>query len=400
MAPGQIAADVESRKPRAGKRLTSRQRVLRSLRHEAPDRTPFFEKLVKSPVADEVLGRPHAGVNWHYRMARLADGDWEGLMQQEARDVVDLARILGFDLVRLYPNELPPAERPRRIAPAAWQVGNTISERLESGWIRNRPATPPPPQDPTAAEEATRRSLDADYVPPQYSDDQFLVFRTARRVIDEQKLDLAIFTSAYTIGVATLPPYLFEWYVRERSALARYYERQAWIGRDMGLRFIEEGADIVGLGGDLACDHGPMISPADYREFIMPAIRLQSDALHEAGVFTSNASDGDLWPILDDFLLGAGVDGFEEIDIAAGMDLRRLKATYGDRVCFIGNMDIRHLLTSGTPEQVREATFRCLDDGAGNGGHILMSSNCIHESVRTDLFMAYVSGYREYFGLG
>ena len=93
------------------------------------------------------------------------------------------------------------------------------------------------------------------------------------------------------------------------------------------------------------------------------------------------------------------MDGFEEIDIAAGMDMRRLKAEYGDRICFIGNMDIRHLLTSGTPEQVREATVRCLEDGRGSGGHILMSSNCIHESVRTELLLAYVSAYREYFGL-
>ena len=98
--------------------MTSRERVLRAFRHEEPDRTPFFEKLVKSPVADEVLGRPHAGVNWHYRMERLADDDWEGLMQQEARDTIDLARILGFDLVRLRLNELPPAERPRRIGRA------------------------------------------------------------------------------------------------------------------------------------------------------------------------------------------------------------------------------------------------------------------------------------------
>ena len=80
--------------------------------------------------------------------------------------------------------------------------------------------------------------------------------------------------------------------------------------------------------------------------------------------------------------------------------MARLKAHCGDRICFIGNMDIRHLLTSGTRDEVREATFRCLDDGRGNGGHILMSGNCIHESVRTDLFMAYVGAYREHFGLG
>jgi hypothetical protein len=382
-----------------GRALTSRQRVAAAFRHQEPDRTPFFEKLIKSPIADETLGRPCAASNWAYRMQRLADGDWEGLMRQEARDLVDLAKVLGFDLVRLYPNGLPPAERPQRIGPDAWRIGGTIAERLPSGWVRHRPVEPPPPADPGAAEEALRRSLEAEYVPPRFSDEQFLMWRTARRIIEEEGLHLAVFAAAYTMGAATLPPYLFEWFVRDRETLHRYYERNALSGRDLGLTLAREGADVVALGGDLACDHGPMISPADYREFIMPGIRLQSRAMHEVGAFTTNASDGNLWPILDDFLVGAEVDGFEEIDLVAGMDMARLKAQLGDRICFIGNMDIRHLLTSGTVEQVREATFRCLENGRGNGGHILMSGNCIHESVRMELFMAYVEAYRQYFGL-
>jgi hypothetical protein len=377
--------------------VTPRQRVLAAFEHQEPDRTPFFEKLVKSPVADEVLGRPHAARNFHYRMERLAEGDWQGLMQQEARDTVDLARALGFDLVWLYPNELPPAEPPRRVGPETWQVGGTLIERLPSGWIRHRAAEPtPPPADP---EGDLRRSLDAEYQPPRFSDEQLLVWRAVRGLLRDEGLDLAVFACAYTMGVATLPPYLLEWFVRDRQSLRRYYERNARVGRDLALLYHDEGADIVALGGDVACDHGPMVSPADYREFIMPGIRLQSRAAHERGLLATNASDGNLWPILDDFLLGAEVDGFEEIDIVAGMDLARLKAAYGDRITFIGNMDIRHLLTSGTREQVHEAAFRCLDAGRPNGGHILMSSNCIHESVRTDLFLAYVEAYRESFGL-
>jgi uroporphyrinogen-III decarboxylase len=379
--------------------MTSRQRVLAAFRHEEPDRTPFFEKLIKSPVADEVLGRPCAASNWAYRMERLADGGWEGLMREEARDTVDLAKVLGQDLVRLYPNELPSAEKPKRIGADTWQIGGTIAERLPSGWIRHRPVEPPPPEDPGAAEQALRNSLDAENHPPRYSDEQLLVWRTVKEIDAEEGLDLAVFAAAYTMGAATLPAYLFEWFVRDREALHRYYERNAILGRDLGLIFAREGADIVALGGDLACDHGPMISPADYREFILPGIRLQSRAMHEIGAFTTNASDGNLWPILDDFLLGSEVDGFEEIDLAAGMDMARLKAHCGDRTTFIGNMDIRHLMTSGTVEQVREATFRCLDAGRPDGGHILMSGNCIHESVKTDLFLAYVAAYREFFGL-
>ena len=35
----------------------------------------------------------------------------------------------------------------------------------------------------------------------------------------------------------------------------------------------------------------------------------------------------------------------------------------------------------------------------GDRGHILMSSNCIHEDVKPENFFAYVQAYRDYFGL-
>ena len=373
--------------------LTSRERVLKALRCEAVDRTPFFEKLVKSPVADEVLGRPHAAVNFEVRMERLADGDWHGLMLQEARDTVELAEVLGFDMIRLYPNELPRNERPERVDEGVWKVGGATVERLESGWVRQRVEGPVPSAE--EQEEATRRSLGEEYQPPTYTDEHWVVFREARRLIEERALDLAIFAAAYTVGAAAVPPYIFEWFVRDRETLARYYERQGLLGRDIGLALAAEGTDLVALGGDMACDHGPMVSPADYRELMMPQVRMQSRAMHEAGALTSNASDGDLWPVLDDYLIGAEVEAFEEIDIVAGMDMARLQEKYGGRVCMVGNMDIRHLLTSGTAAEAREATVRCIEDGAA-GGHVLMSSNCIHESVKMELFMAYVEAYHAY----
>ncbi|HJN17617.1 MAG TPA: hypothetical protein QGH10_19080, partial [Armatimonadota bacterium] len=268
--------------------MTSRERVLTALRREAPDRTPFFEKLVKSPVADDILGRPHAAANFTHRMERLADGDWRGLMLQEARDTVDIAKILGFDMIRLYPNELPPAEPPVRIDEANWRIGSSLVERLPSGWIRHRPSRSdgaPAPSKPSA-EEAARVALDADYAAPAFNDDSFLMWREACRIIADEDLHLAIFAAAYTIGAAAVPPHIFEWFVRDRETLARYYERQGWLGRDLGLRYIEEGADLIALGGDIACDHGPMVSPADYRELMMPAVREQSRAMRAAGAFT------------------------------------------------------------------------------------------------------------------
>lgn len=411
--------------------MTSRQRVIAAFEHTGPDRTPVWEKLIKSPAADELLGRPCAASNWHYQMERLADGDWEGLVRQQARDEVELCELLGFDLIRLYPNAGPPAQRPVRVKATTWRTGNYYQERVESGWIRGYAVDDAgdrvPPPDPVAQEAAMRRALAEPMPPlPQLNDVNYLLIREAKAVMAEKGLDLPIFAAAYGLGVATLPPYLLQWFVTDRELLHEYYRRNMLGSLHQAKRLVAEGADLIGLGGDFASDHGPMCSPRDYAEFIAPNLREQSRALRKLGtdpnfarrtdtpgeaeeklgsvpsfrVYTSNASDGDLWSVIDDFLVTAEVEGFEEMDFAAGMDMRTLRRRYPDKT-MIGNIDIRHTLTSGTKEQVRAHTRQCLQDGwgDGDGGHILMSGNCIHENVKVDLFLEHLAAYREYFGL-
>jgi hypothetical protein len=378
--------------------MTSRERVMAAFAHREPDRTPIWEKLIKSPVADELLGRPCASTNFHHRMERLAEGDWEGLIRQSAVDEIDLCELLGFDMVRLDIVGGPPGERPVRVDADTWRIGDSFQQRMSSGWVRYYFENPPP-ADPVAQEAAHREALMSPAPDPvPLADENLALLREGQRVIAERGLDLPIFCSAYSMGVATLPRYVLQWFVTDRDLIAEHYRRGAAAGLQRGQDLVAAGADLVGLGGDFACDHGPMCSPADYRTFIAPGIREQSRALHALGVYTSNASDGDLWPVIEDFLVTAEVDGFEEMDFAAGMDLARLKRAYPTKT-FIGNIDIRHTLTSGTVEQVRAHTVQCIRDGWGNGGHILMSGNCIHESVKTELFLAHMNAYREYFGL-
>lgn len=381
--------------------MTGRERVLAAFNHVEPDRTPLFEKLIKSPIADEILGRPCAASDFATQMQRLADGDWEGLQRQSAEDIIDLAEILGFDMVRLYTNSLPPApeHRPRRINHNTWQFGSTLTEILPSGWLRSRPVDPQPPVPEEIQEARLIEALEAEPAEPAWEDRHFLMWRHAKEVMRSRGLDLAVFTQVYGIYVSSLPVPVLRWFPQHPERIHRFYHQRHIPALASCRRLIAEGAHVIGLGGDLASDLGPMLSPAHYREFIMPLIREQAGLCHSLGAFCSNASDGDLWSIADDFLLGTDVDGFEEIDFAAGMDLRRLKERYGERVTMIGNIDIRHTLTSGTPEQVRAHTRACLDAGLGNGGHVVMSSNCIHEGCRLDLFLEHIRAYREYWGL-
>ena len=131
----------------------------------------------------------------------------------------------------------------------------------------------------------------------------------------------------------------------------------------------------------------------------MPEIRNVTRRIHEAGSWAVNASDGDLWSVIDDFLIGCDVDGYADVDFHAGMDLRRLKAAYGDRITFYGNLDCGNVLSFGTPDDVSRHTLDCLEAGLGRGGHILCASNAITAAVPLSNYLAIQAAYRDRFAI-
>ena len=378
--------------------MTPRERVHAAFRHEEPDRTPIFEREIKPPSDRAILGRPAVHpYNWPEYMRTWAREGWEALIERYAQDEFELARLLGFDMIRLMTNPPRTTPQPEEIDEHTFRQGEAVTRyHPESGVVEHLTARKRSLEE---WERDFRREIEREYRPPAIGDDQLAVFRRVKERMAEHRLDMAIYVSLYAIPVAALPPFALEWFVTEPELLERYYAKQSqWI-IDLGRVYVREGADVVGLGGDFAGDKGPVISPRMYREHVVPHIRRQSDAMHELGVWTTNTTDGDLWGILPDFLEGAGVDGYGEIDVAAGMDLGRLKHEWGDRYTFLGNLDIRWVLCSGTIDQARQEMLRCIRQGWGNGGHVIMTSNVVHEDVRPELYLAAIDAYREYFGL-
>ncbi|HNT36578.1 MAG TPA: uroporphyrinogen decarboxylase family protein, partial [bacterium] len=158
------------------------------------------------------------------------------------------------------------------------------------------------------------------------------------------------------------------------------------------------GIDQIGIGGDFAGNR-PLISPTLYRDQIVPEIRRCSKVIHQANLWAINASDGDLWSVIDDFLLATEVDGYLEIDMQAGMDLRRLKQAYGNRITLYGNMDCGNVLSFASAEEIRRQTIACLEAGFGNGGHIFCANIAITASVPIGNYLAMVGAYREFFSM-
>jgi hypothetical protein len=251
-------------------------------------------------------------------------------------------------------------------------------------------------EDPVQRLRARNRKV-AETMLGELPRDCYLVYHFLREEMRRLELDLPILAPAYFHGIWTDSDLMMAMVLEPE--VAREHFRLATA---RALRVIDDyaalGIELVGIGGDFAGTR-LLISPQAYRQFIVPEVRACARRVRRAGAFAVNASDGDLWPVIDDFLLGCEVDAYLEIDLGAGMDLGRLKGRYGERIAFLGNMDCGRILSFAPPEEVARVTLGILEAGWGQGGHVFTASNAVTASVPPANYLAMVNAYRGRFGL-
>lgn len=347
--------------------MDSAQRVACAMNHRPVDRTPKFDYVLQDPCASLVLGRRFLSYDESESEWKSLAGELGGkaALERYVRERLEIAEKLGQDLLYVVP---PPS-------------------------LDQEPQEPKGSYEDPVDRVAARNERSLKGLERPLSAFGLSVYEELNRLMERP---VALFAPAYTLGVWSdvdlMQTMLLDPDVaREHfSICARQAELQA-------KAYAERGVRLIGIGGDFAGNR-PIISPELYREFVVPEVRRVADTVHSLGAWAVNASDGNLWDVADDFLLGCGVDGYMEIDSRAGMDLRRLKERYGDRICLMGNLDCGELMSYGTPESIRREVLQCLEDG-GSTGHIFTPSNAITETVPFENFRAMHDAYSEYFGL-
>ncbi len=125
--------------------------------------------------------------------------------------------------------------------------------------------------------------------------------------------------------------------------------------------------DAVYIADDLGTQQGPMFSRATYREMVMPFHRRLCGIAHEFVPFVIHHSDGSVHGLLPD-LIEAGVDCLEAVQVeCADMRPEKLKADFGGRLAFQGGVSVQQVLPRLSAEQVR-AEVAHLKTVLGKGG--------------------------------
>lgn len=162
-----------------------------------------------------------------------------------------------------------------------------------------------------------------------------------------------------------------------------------------------EHAEALGLGydgayfrSDIATVKGMILSPAMYREFIMPGHKRICAYFRNRNMPVMLHCDGrfdDLIPLA----IEAGFTAITPMEARTGMDVRRLKRQYGDRLAFMGNIDV-DVLSAGDRAAIREEVRSKTMAAKEGGGFIFHSDGSIPPTVSFSDFCYAIDLAREY----
>ena len=153
--------------------------------------------------------------------------------------------------------------------------------------------------------------------------------------------------------------------------------------------FAEEGyPDGIWYYDDMGFKQHPFMSPRMYREIIQPGHKRTIDWAHAHHLPVIMHSCGFVEPLVPG-MLEAGIDCLQVIEVKAGMDLLRLYQNYGDRLSFMGGIDVRCLYKNDRDEIDAELEAKIPIVKTGHG-YVLHSDHSIPSNVDHDIYKYFI----------
>jgi uroporphyrinogen-III decarboxylase len=351
-----------------GAEMSPRERVVAALRRQPVDRIPYVEHYFHPQIAAAIAGGAQKLTTNRAALDALRDGRFDAL-DISAFDVIepDISRVAGRDNV-VYWGAFGPFEGNKSYVldtetPAlGYNSDGLLKTRADVARMRFRP-------------------MDEEFWRPAR---EFL--RCRGPYAANAMLWLGVDPTWHSMG--------FEHFavscVEDPGLVGEFLERiTEWTAAAArGLSAL--GFDFIWAADDIGYKSGPMFSPAVYRDVLLPHVRKVARAITVPWAYHS---DGNLMPLLDD-MLELGMNALHPLE-PGSMDLRELKRRYGDRIAFIGNINL-DLLSTGTPAEVREEVRARIGLLGPGYGYLLSSSNSITDYCRPENVVEMVRALKEY----
>ncbi len=356
--------------------MTPRERVVAAFEHREPDRTPIYDLL-----------RNEAAIA-HYAGEVVTPENWVTVVPRAIGRVLDLTRsVAGPQHARRVEHEDGSVEVVER-----WTTWHPIKRlRTEEALLDHfrRAAAAPPPRPADVRQWAQARLA--------WHDEWSARVAPALHVWQLGGVGLM---GAHGLAGLELFSYAM---VDEPETIAAYLQRVAdnhvalihAVYQQATPELKSRVAPVAFVGDDIAYKSGPMFAPEFMRRDFFGHLARICAAYHEYGIWVMFHSDGDLNPLMDDFV-AAGIDGLNPIERNANMDLADLKARYGDKLTFCGGVDIHQLMRYGTTDSVIAGTKQAILDAGRDGGYLCGSSTELDDDLPGENVIAMLETVRQH----
>lgn len=381
---------------------TSRERVLKALRHEEPDRIPIdLGSMASTGIMAVAYDRLKEYLGISGGQIRVID-----MGQQLAEVEPEILERFGVDVISLeysLSEELPALWKP-------WKLSNGVpcqipasadirADEENGGWLLWEGGIP------------RRRMADgsfyftriffplADLASPEELNTIPLPILTDEKLKFLQKRAKALYESTDYAIMAN-----FGGSIHENGQKLRGWE-QFMLDLAVGGAFVEDliggivetqlanlnlyleavgdYVQIIQFGDDLGMQDSTQMSLQMYRQHLKPGHTKLYQYVHEnsdCAVFLHSC--GSIYPLIPD-LIEAGVDILNPVQTSAkDMDPRTLKAEFGDQITFWGGgCDTQNVLPKATPDEIRQHVSERIDIFGPGGGFVF---NQIH-NIQADI---------------
>lgn len=368
--------------------MLPKERIIAALEHREGDRVPIGENGADWEIVEMALGRPtYYRSKWKEWLA-----EWEGrreeVVESYKRDLVDLTRVFEWDYVAvpLVPGRRQEYEMPEMLGNYTWRdaKGRVWRYSPETGGHPLLVEGPPMTLDDLAVPDKV-----------QIDESQLEVIRHVVKKMGDTHFVLGrapdgTFPWAETVGMeAFLVRMMIDPEFTAKAIEAYMKTSLAWIDA-----IADTGVDGILVATDYCDNHGPIMGPRLFRQYVLPAFADTAKAIHAKGKYFLKHTDGNMWSVLDD-MVAAGMDGWQGIQPRIGMDMKVLKEKYAGKLCLFGGVDC-WTLTMGTPVEVEEETKYAIRHAAPGGGLVLTSGNTLQIGTKWENYAAMRAAAREF----